>query len=95
MFGTYQIGKIGLIILNWGPIAFQFGTRPLLTKESPIPKAWKEKLMELKKGEIKLHKFSPTGFYSSAVKNNFIKELTERSLRQIKLFSKNDEASEG
>ena len=56
-----------------GPIAFQFGTRPLLTKESPIPKAWKEKLMELKKGDIKLHKFSPTGFYSSAVKNNFIK----------------------
>ena len=48
--------------------------------------------MELKKGDIKLHKFSPTGFYSSAVKNNFIKELTDRSLRQIKLFSKNDEA---
>ena len=49
--------------------------------------------MDLKKGDIKLHKFSPTGFYSSAVKNNFIKELTERSLRQIKLFSKSDEAS--
>ena len=50
--------------------------------------------MELKKGDIKLHKFSPTGFYSSAVKNNFIKELTDRSLRQIKLFAKNDEASQ-
>ena len=42
--------------------------------------------MELKKGDIKLHKFSPTGFYSSAVKNNFIKELTERSLRQDKII---------
>ena len=68
-----------------GPIAFQFGTRPLLTKESPIPKPWKEKLMDLKKGDIKLHKFSPTGFYSSAVKNNFIKELTE-GFRQIKFL---------
>ncbi len=73
-----------------GPIAFQFGTRPLLTKESPIPRVWKEKLMELKKGDIKLHKFSPTGFYSSAVKNNFIKELTERSRRQINLFTKTE-----
>ena len=25
-----------------GKIAFQFGTRPLLTKESPIPEAWKK-----------------------------------------------------
>ena len=66
-----------------GPVVFQFGTRPLLTKESPIPKAWKEKLFTLKKGEIKLHRFSPTGFYSSAVKNNFIGELIERSNREI------------
>ena len=76
-----------------GPIVFQFGTRPLLTKESPIPKAWKDRLFTLKKGDIKLHRFSPTGFYSSAVKNNFIKELTDRSFRQIKLFTKSDEAS--
>ena len=73
-----------------GPIAFQFGTRPLLTKESPIPKAWKEKLMALTKGDIKLHRFSPTGFYSSAVRNHFIKELTDRSIRQINFFSKNE-----
>ena len=66
-----------------GPVVFQFGTRPLLTKESPIPKAWKEKLFTLKKGEIKLHRFSPTGFYSSAVKNNFIGELIDRSNREI------------
>src|ERR1700689_148687 len=26
-----------------GPVAFQFGTRPLLTKESPIGSAWKER----------------------------------------------------
>ncbi len=76
-----------------GPIAFQFGTRPLLTKESPIPRVWKEKLMGLKSGDIKLHKFSPTGFYSSAVKNNFLKELSERSLRQIKIFSQNSNSN--
>ena len=28
-----------------GPIAFQFGTRPLLTKESPIGDAWKQRLL--------------------------------------------------
>ena len=69
---------------NWinnpeiGKIAFQFGTRPLLTEESPIPDAWKKRLMTIKKGEVSLHRFSPTGFYSSAVKNNFLKELEER-----------------
>jgi nitronate monooxygenase len=66
-----------------GPIAFQFGTRPLLTKESPIPEAWKQLLMTLKKGDVFLNHFSPTGFYSSAVNNPFIKELRARSERQI------------
>lgn len=66
-----------------GPIAFQFGTRPLLTQESPISSAWKQKLLTLKKGDVYLQRFSPTGFYSSAVKNDFIRELTERSERQI------------
>ena len=66
-----------------GPIAFQFGTRPLLTKESPISDAWKRKLLTLKKGEVFLNRFSPTGFYSSAVYNDFIKELQERSERQV------------
>ena len=70
-----------------GPIVFQFGTRPLLTKESPIPKAWKDRLFTLKKGDIKLHRFSPTGFYSSAVKNSFIKELMTRVEREFKFFS--------
>jgi len=66
-----------------GPIAFQFGTRPLLTKESPISDAWKHKLLTLKDGDIRLQRFSPTGFYSSAVRNNFLAELEERSERQI------------
>jgi NAD(P)H-dependent flavin oxidoreductase YrpB (nitropropane dioxygenase family) len=66
-----------------GPIAFQFGTRPLLTQESPISAGWKQKLLTLKKGDVFLNRFSPTGFYSSAVNNDFIKELRDRSLRQV------------
>ena len=66
-----------------GPIAFQFGTRPLLTQESPISMDWKRKLPNLTPGEVLLHKFSPTGFYSSAVKNDFLMELVARSERQI------------
>ncbi|GER02519.1 2-nitropropane dioxygenase [Iodidimonas nitroreducens] len=66
-----------------GPIAFQFGTRPLVTRESPIPEAWKQMLLSLKKGDVLLHHFSPTGFYSSAIKNRFLQELVERSDRQI------------
>jgi hypothetical protein len=66
-----------------GPIAFQFGTRPLLTKESPISSFWKKKLLELKKGDVLLHRFSPTGFYSSAVRNPYLNELEQRSERQI------------
>ncbi len=73
-----------------GPVVFQFGTRPLLTKESPIPKAWKDRLLTLKKGDIKLHRFSPTGFYSSAVKNSFIGELMSRMDREFKFFIKNN-----
>jgi NAD(P)H-dependent flavin oxidoreductase YrpB (nitropropane dioxygenase family) len=74
---------------NWidnpelGPIAFQFGTRPLLTQESPISEAWRDKLRTLKPGDILLNKFSPTGFYSSAVINPFMHDLQERSERQV------------
>lgn len=66
-----------------GPIAFQFGTRPLLTMESPISDAWKQKLLKLKPGGVMLNRFSPTGFYSSAVYNDFLHELYERSDREI------------
>ncbi|MBR72888.1 MAG: nitronate monooxygenase [Rhodospirillaceae bacterium] len=70
-----------------GPLAFQFGTRPLITKESPIPEVWKQKLRTLKEGDIRLNKFSPTGFYSSAVRNRFIEELQEREQRQVAFTS--------
>jgi len=66
-----------------GPIAFQFGTRPLLTRESPIGNSWKQRLLTLKAGDVFLNRFSPTGFYSSAVNNSFIQELRERNERQV------------
>jgi nitronate monooxygenase len=66
-----------------GQIAFQYGTRPLLTQESPIPQGWKDRLMTLNEGDILLHKFSPTGFYSSAVRTPFLRSLEARTERQI------------
>ncbi len=66
-----------------GPMAFQFGTRPLLTRESPIGDAWKQRLLTLKEGDVFLNHFSPTGFYSSAVRNSFLEELRERNERQV------------
>lgn len=66
-----------------GQIAFQFGTRPLLTQESPIPQGWKDALREINPGDVLLHRFSPTGFYSSAVRNPFLRSLEARSHRQI------------
>ncbi len=66
-----------------GSIAFQFGTRPLLTEESPIPQGWKDALRELEPGDVLLHRFSPTGFYSSAVRNPFLRSLEDRSERQV------------
>jgi NAD(P)H-dependent flavin oxidoreductase YrpB (nitropropane dioxygenase family) len=63
-----------------GQIVFQFGTRPLLTQESPIPADWKARLMTLEEGDVLLHRFSPTGFYSSAVRNPFL-----RSWRRVRI----------
>ena len=74
---------------NWidnpelGAIAFQFGTRPLLTEESPIPQGWKDRLRTIEPGDVLLHRFSPTGFYSSAVHNPFLRRLEARSHRQV------------
>jgi nitronate monooxygenase len=74
---------------NWidnpelGQIVFQFGTRPLLTVESPIPQGWKDRLRVLDDGDVLLHRFSPTGFYSSAVRTPFLRSLEARSNRQI------------
>jgi nitronate monooxygenase len=66
-----------------GPVAFQFGTRPLVTQESPISETWKRKLLTLSEGDVYLNRFSPTGFYSSAVRNGFLNELRERSEHQV------------
>jgi NAD(P)H-dependent flavin oxidoreductase YrpB (nitropropane dioxygenase family) len=66
-----------------GPIVFQYGTRPILTQESPVPDTWKKRLLTLKEGDVLLNRFSPTGFYSSAVKNRFLRELEGRHERQI------------
>ena len=68
---------------EFGPVAFQFGTRPLITQESPISDAWKKRLLTLSKGDVFLNRFSPTGFYSSAVNNAFIQNLRSRSDRQV------------
>jgi hypothetical protein len=82
---------------NWignpelGSIAFQFGTRPLLTQESPIPQVWKDMLRDVDPGDVLLHKFSPTGFYSSAVKTTFLYDLIHRSERQIPFFKRGAE----
>ena len=82
---------------NWidnpelGKIAFQFGTRPLLTQESPIPQIWKDMLRTVEPGDVLLHKFSPTGFYSSAVKTPFLYDLMHRSERQIPFFKRGEE----
>lgn len=74
-----------------GPIAFQFGTRPLLTRESPVSGAWRKRLMGLKEGDIFLNRFSPTGFYSSAVRNNLLNELEQRGQHQVAYQAKASE----
>ncbi len=66
-----------------GKIAFQFGTRPMITKESPISNAWKQLMLHVKKGDVILQKFSPTGFFSSAIKNTFLDRLIERTKGQV------------
>jgi nitronate monooxygenase len=66
-----------------GPVGFQFGTRPLLTRESPISDAWKRRLLTLNEGDVYLNRFSPTGFYSSAVRNDFLNELQQRAEHQV------------
>ena len=66
-----------------GDVAFQFGTRPMITKESPISAAWQNVMMHVKKGDVILQRFSPTGFFSSAIKNTFLEKLIERKKGEI------------
>jgi len=54
-----------------------------VTQESPISETWKRKLLTLSDGDVYLNRFSPTGFYSSAVHNSFLGELQERSEHQV------------
>ena len=70
-----------------GKIAFQFGTRPMITKESPVSEAWKKVMLQVKKGDVILQKFSPTGFFSSAIKNTFLEKLIQRKQGEV-AFSK-------
>lgn len=66
-----------------GKVAFQFGTRPMITKESPISDAWKKLMLQVKKGDVILQRFSPTGFFSSAIKNTFLEKLMDRKDGEI------------
>jgi NAD(P)H-dependent flavin oxidoreductase YrpB (nitropropane dioxygenase family) len=75
-----------------GTVAFQFGTRPMVTKESPVSDRLKQDLLSLKEGDIKTNRFSPTGFYSCAVNNPLLKDLFTRSGRQVNFSdAKNEE----
>ena len=66
-----------------GKIAFQFGTRPMITKESPVSEAWQKVMMQVKKGDVILQRFSPTGFFSSAIKNTFLEKLINRKNGEV------------
>lgn len=66
-----------------GKVAFQFGTRPMITTESPVSDAWKKVMLNTKPGDVALQRFSPTGFYSSAIKNKFLKRLMARKEGEI------------
>ena len=66
-----------------GKVAFQFGTRTMITKESPISEAWQKVMLNTKKGDVILQRFSPTGFYSSAIRNKFLQRLIDRKEGEI------------
>ncbi len=68
-----------------GSVFFQFGTRPLLTQESPVSEEYKKKLIGLSEDDVISNNFSPTGFFSMAVKNEFMNNLIEREKRQIEV----------
>ena len=55
-----------------------------------IIKDVREALRHIEEGDVLLHKFSPTGFYSSAVKNSFLYDLIHCSERQIPIFKKGE-----
>jgi len=83
--GVWTIGEYEEWLDNSeiGKLAFQFGTRPMLTKESPISDYWKSVLLKLKEGDVITNHFSPTGFYSSAVNNELLESLFDKLRREI------------
>lgn len=74
-----------------GQVAFQFGTRPMITTESPVPDAWKQVILNTKPGDVALQLFSPTGFYSSAIRNKFLNRLFERKEGEIAFVAEANE----
>lgn len=74
-----------------GPIAFQIGTRDILTQESPVTDEWKRLILSMSEGDVVLNKFSPTGFFSSAYNNGLLQKLHRRSERQVPFASQQDE----
>ena len=74
-----------------GKVGFQFGTRPMITQESPVSDAWKKVMLNTKSGDVALQKFSPTGFYSSAIKNKFLLRLMERKAGEIAFATEKNE----
>ncbi len=90
--GVWNLSEFDDLIDNpeIGPVAFQLGTRPLLTVESPVAKAWQGCLRGLKKDDIVLQQFSPTGFYSSAVRNKFLQNLMDRKETEMPYMEKAD-----
>src|SRR3546814_12015477 len=52
-----------------GQIVFQYGPRPLLTQESPIPPEWKDRLPQPADGHVPPPRLPPPGFYSTRVPN--------------------------
>lgn len=47
--------------------------------------------MSLKSGDVLLQNFSPTGFFSSAIRNSFLGELVSRGERQVDFKASQDE----
>ena len=62
-----------------GPVAFQFGTRPLLTQESPISDAWKRGCSTLQEGDVCCTISARPGSIPRRCSNGFIEELCERA----------------
>lgn len=73
-FGICATGKIGSTIRSLVRLPFSWRTS-LRYAGKPIPQGWKDHLAQKSLKAGSLLKFSPTGFYSSAVINPFLRRL--------------------